>query len=286
MQKISIDFVAGSHGNFLEFVCNKFIAKLDINFSPFNSIGASHVKSQDYKINQTFIAEHFILNKIPLHEKVVRITFSDQDLLQLSSICFLRAGNQNLDNDQLENNTYNKLNDKFYKDVLIKINHAYPSIMLSSENPNCPRYILREFFKFGFRDCDNHGLIMLLKTMIYPLDHKVFDFAFETFYNTEMFVDSVRKLAHWLNVDQIDIKQLVVLHEEFLQRQIFRNCKQEVDNIIIAVQNKQEMSIPKLNLLQESYINGVLERMYQIEMPFKQPIYFSNTKQIIQHLGL
>ena len=44
-EKIYIDFIGGSHGNFLEFVCNVFIAKIKTaNFLPFNSAGASHNK--------------------------------------------------------------------------------------------------------------------------------------------------------------------------------------------------------------------------------------------------
>ena len=35
MIKISIDFVAGSHGHFLEYMCNRFIADIGIDFAPF-----------------------------------------------------------------------------------------------------------------------------------------------------------------------------------------------------------------------------------------------------------
>jgi hypothetical protein len=74
MTQVSIDFVAGSHGNFLEFVCNKFLGKLDINFSPFNAAGASHIKSQSFLKNRLFVADHYVLKGCALTKKVIKIT--------------------------------------------------------------------------------------------------------------------------------------------------------------------------------------------------------------------
>lgn len=287
MHQVSIDFVAGSHGNFLEFVCNKFIAKLDITFSPFDSLGASHVKTQNYVDNRVFVADHYVLQQTrQLTRKIIRITFDKDDLLPLSSVCFLRAGNSNIDHNLLEHNTYKKLNNIYYKNLIKEITQAYPSIVLSDDSPDCPRYILREFFKFGFKDYHTHGLLLELKKMNYGLDHQVFDFAFKKFYNTEMFVDQVKVLAKWHHTNIKNIDELVELHQQFLDKQIYKNSKIQADSVIVAVQQRKEMLISGLNLLQESYINGVLERMYNIEMPFAQPVYFSNTNEIMKHLGI
>ena len=122
--------------------------------------------------------------------------------------------------------------------------------------------------------------------MNYGPDHQVFDFAFEKFYNTEMFVDQIKVLAKWYDTNIQNVDGLVELHQQFLDKQIFKNSKIQADSVIGAVQQRQEMPISGLSLLQESYINGVLERVYNIEMPFAQPVYFSNTNQIIKHLGL
>ena len=286
MHQVSIDFVAGSHGNFLEFVCNKFLGKLDINFSPFNELGSSHVKTQSYLDNQVFRADHYVLNRYELTKKVIKITFEPDDLLALSSVCFLRAGETNIDINSLEQNTFFKLNNEFYKNLIEEINNAYPKITLSEQSPHCPRYILREFFKFGFRDYHTHGLLLKLKKMNYGLDHQVVDFAFKNFYNTEMFVDQIKALAKWYGTNIKNVDELVELHQQFLDKQIFKNSKIQADSVIDAVQQRKEILIPGLSLLQESYINGVLERMYNIEMPFAQPVYFSNTNEIIKHLNI
>jgi len=286
MHQVSIDFVAGSHGNFLEFVCNKFLGKLEINFNPFNAAGASHTKSQSYLKNRLFVADHYVLKGRALTKKVIKITFEHSDLLLLSSVCFLRAGDMKIDSDLLEQNTFNKLNNVYYQGLIKNITDAYPEISLSNESPDCPRHVLREFFKFGFHHGATHGLMSELDKMTYSSEHQVFDFEFKQFYNTQLFVSAMHDLAAWYGTVIDNVVDLEMLHEEFLNRQLYKHDKIQADSIISAVQNRQEIPIAKLRLLQESYINGMLENMYQIEMPFNQSQYFSNTKEIIQHLNL
>jgi len=286
MHQISIDFVAGTHGNFLAFACNKFLAKLDINFSPFNELGASHIKPSSYFNNRVFLADHYVLRRNILTKKVIKISFEPDDLLALSSVCLLRAGNMNIDSDLLQHNTFNKLNNKFYKNLLDEITSSYPEITLSEKVPDCPRYILREFFKFGFSNCKSHGLMLELERLVYSSEHEVFDFSFKNFYNKQSFINIMIQLADWCGTTIDNMHELEVLHQEFLNRQIYKDDKAQADSIISAVNNKQEMPIFKLKLLQESYINGTLESMYNIEMPFKQLKYFSDTKEIIEHLKL
>ena len=54
---ILIDFCGGAHGNYLEFVCNKFIARIPASEHPFSSTGAAHNK--DYPDSQDFMARHW-----------------------------------------------------------------------------------------------------------------------------------------------------------------------------------------------------------------------------------
>jgi hypothetical protein len=122
--------------------------------------------------------------------------------------------------------------------------------------------------------------------MVYDSEHQVFDFEFKQFYNTQLFINAMNNLAAWYGTTIDNVFELEILHQEFVKRQIYKYDKTQADSIISGVQNKQEIPIAKLKLLQESYINGVLERMYNIEMPFKQLEYFSNTKEIIKHLNL
>lgn len=284
MQTVSIDFVAGSHGHFLEYVCNKWIAKLDMDFSPFNQLGSSHVQTVNYRFAKVFVADHYALKKRMPSQKLVKIVFDADDLLPLSSICFLRAGDANVDTDQLEHDTYHKLNNDYYRDLIRQINQAYPDVCLTPDNPHCPRYVLREFFKFGFIDTHTHGLMLELSAMQYPNNHQVFDFAFANFYDQKSFIAAMHDLAQWFGVNLDNQHLLSALHEEFLTRQIYKHDKQQCDDIIQSVMQQNHQPISNLRLLQESYINGTLEKLLGIEMPFAQTTYFSHTQDIIEHV--
>jgi len=234
-----------------------------------------------------FVADHYFqpLRSTSITKNVIRITFTHHDLLLLSSVCFLRAGDANIDNNLLEYGTYQKLKDTLYHASIIDdINRAYPFVGLSDQSPNCPRYILREFFKFGFRDVGTHGLTKELDKMVYDTTHRVFDFPFDCFYHTQKFIDKMNDLAAWCETFISDSDQVMRLHQKFLDRQIYRFDKIQADEIIEAVCKRRIRSIPRLRLLQESYINGRLEHIFGLEMPFKQQRYFTSTDEISHYL--
>jgi hypothetical protein len=287
MNTVSIDFVAGSHGHFLEFSCNKFIAGLSMDFSPFNQLGASHIQHRDYINQMVFIAKHYSESKLPLTKKVVRISFNHQDLLLLSSVSLLRAGDYGIKNEDLHINTFHKLNNRHYSYLIGQINQAYPEITLTESSPNCPRHILREYFKFGFKSPESHGFMKKLSELVYSNEHDVFDFCFESFYNKKEFIKNFSRLAFWFgSTITLNYPGIEDLHDDFLQRQIYRNDLLTCNEIVDAVNQGLNVNIPTLTLFQESYINGRLEKMYEKEMPFVQPNYFTNTREIIKYLNV
>jgi hypothetical protein len=133
--RIFIDFLGGAHGNYLEFICNKFFnvmpAKL-VDFLPFNASGASHNKPESYNTNKVFLGLHSIRKNTVNADKyvefnkstsgvIVYIDIAPSDLLALSQISLLRSGDEDIDNNCLEINTYNKLNNINYRSVLDNI---------------------------------------------------------------------------------------------------------------------------------------------------------------------
>ena len=258
-----------------------------MDFSPFNHLGASHMQTQDYKNQMVFIAKHYSELKLPLTKKIVRISFKHKDLLLLSSISLLRAGDYNIKNEDLHVNTFHKLNNQNYSYTLDQINQAYPEFRLTETSPDCPRYILREYFKFGFKDPEHHGFTKKLNELVYSNEHDVFDFCFESFYNKEEFIKNFTKLANWFDsAITLNYAHIEELHNNFLQRQIYRNDLILCNKFINAVNKGLTINIPTLTLFQESYINGRLEKLYEKEMPFVQHNYFTNTKEIIEYLNV
>ena len=284
MNLVSIDFVAGSHGQFLEYVCNRFIAKHSIDYLPFNNIGSSHFKMRNKNFN--FVANHFSLLNLAKQKRIIKITFDADDLLLLISGCYLRAGDSNIDVRSLEFNTFNKLNNGLFNIDIENINATYSThVNLTTSNPDCPRSILREYFKFGFKDPEKNGLMQKLHKLKYNSDDDVIEFKFDFFYNTEKFIQAINNLAIWYG-SSVNLTELQDLHKIFLSKQIFKNDKKQCDHILNCIITKQSEPITSLSVLQESYLNANLENLYQVEMPFQQEKYFNSTTDIVQYLNV
>lgn len=298
---ISIDYQAGAHGNFLEYVCN-IAAGVETDGNPFNSKGAAHRRI--YKTPNLFVAKHFSFSDIPLAgNRVIAIELDVDDLLPLSQISLLRAGDLGIDNDQLEIDTYNKLNNIHYRTVLDNLinsffanqiessynqirDSSWPDVKnledfkklpqhiqqectevhglqlleLSSDSPNCPRSVLREFFQIGFENPKSHGFIVNQDLMMRYPDHiDVFEFPFSCFYNHQLFVHTIERIASWADLSYNTHMQVQSLHEEFLKKQLYKDSKNKCDDIVQQIIHGL-VDLPKVNLFEESYINAELKK--------------------------
>jgi hypothetical protein len=280
---IPIDFVAGSHGNFLEIVLNKFFGVVEHAADPFNHLGSSHIKSQQYLESRLFVARHWfeLEPEVLKHaEQIISIQFDMDELLLLSSISLLRAGDIGIDNDQLEVDTYQKLSNQHYYYVLQEILVAYP--FLNAESGSIPRNVLREFFKFGFKDPSINGYWKRQQCMQYI--NPVFVFPFKAFYNQELLLSTLGSLEKFLNKPFNFCQDLLDLHEKFLSKIPYCDHKAVCDRIVIAVNSGIDCPIPALTLLQESYINAQLENIHNKEMPFHPIDYFTSTKDMLYYI--
>jgi hypothetical protein len=123
---IHIDFVGGSHGNFLQFFCNRFLANIQpIDPLPFNNLGAAHA----YKFTQprAFRQNHYTTDniKIPHGSQVISIQIDIDDLLAVQCISLLRAADRNIDPTDLSIDTWNKLNNSTYKPMLENLFNSF-----------------------------------------------------------------------------------------------------------------------------------------------------------------
>jgi len=326
---IYIDFQGGAHGNYLQFVCNKFLAKIKTEGLPFNALGASH--SKKYLEPIVFSWGHYSFEPpgnsyetpITNNSKVISIQLTYDDLLPLQSISLLRAGDYNIDPDQLEINTYSKWNNihyrwvldnlinSFFKDQLTNSYNAvkdgsWPDIStvaefkklpdwiqeecinihnlnlyeLDVDSPDCPRNVLREFFKIGFMYPEGAGFITQQKKMIYDPSNDVSIFPYSCFYNTDQFITELKKLASWSGYNFEPTVELNDLHNEFLSQQPYKHSKIYCDAILERIKNKEQFNFPKLNLLQESYLTAHLELCYNIELSNNLQ-WFTNSQEVL-----
>jgi hypothetical protein len=287
MSKILIDFVAGTHGNFLEVILNQGFGLTDPLHDPFTPQGASHNKSSDYRRNKLFHADHWSLfspEKLKTADKIISIRFLPEDLLLVMSISMLRAADLGLDNDNLEIDTVNKLSNFRYQSVLDNLLHAYPEINLANSNGCVPRNILREFYKFGFKDHTVNGYWQELQKLTYSKNSQVEYFDFQSFYDLTLFKQNLQLLEDFVGLPFEFGHDLYKLHEKFLSLNPYRYHKHQCDQIISSIQKNQNQDISKLTLFQESYINGVLENLYNKEMPFHDINYFTSTKDVLHYI--
>ena len=328
---IFIDFNGGTHGNYLEYVCNAILAQVPVDDLPFNTLGAAHKKP--YLSPPVFCADHYFERQGTdtqlVNSKIISIQFTNDDLLPLLMISLLRAGDYNLDNDKLEINTYHKLNNPDYKDQLeTTINSffrdqiaqdysavkdpSWPAVTnldefknlpnwiqnecrhqhnlvikeLSPESPDCPRYILREFFKIAFRNPEQSGLVIKQKKMKYDITNSVHIFPYSAFYDSDRFKDEIVKIANWGNFKLGSLQQLMSVHAEFLSRQPYKHVKIKCDTILQNITNHcTNVILPKLELMEESYISAKLELCYNKEIPSNQLNWFQSYDEIWNYFG-
>lgn len=323
---IAIDFQGGMHGNYLEFVCNRYIACIPCNDSPFNDNGASHCKI--YEVIPVFYSGHFFQRGGIPHQfnKVISVRMSEEDLLSISAISLLRAGDYGYDNQQLEINTYNKLNNRSYRWVLDNLlssffndqikqsydaikDKSWPSVTtvddfkqlparikkecleqhglalreLTTDNPHCPRQILREFFKIGFKFPHGSGFWTQQKKMIYSTAQSVHEFPFSAFYSFDRFIEELEKISRFSGYDFRLDDRLETLHSQFLDKQPYRFYKQQTDDIFDRIIFRVPTDLSQLDLLQEAYLDSRLEQHFQKETLTEQKVWFANEKEVWKH---
>lgn len=282
---ILLDFVGGTHGHFLEVVTNRALGFVTKDFDPFTTLGTSHHRPKFYLDSKQISCDHWFENnisKLSKADKVIRIVFDPDDLLLISSISLLRSSDYNIDNDVLHVDTVKKLINTSYAGIL---NHIYQSYnFLDPARPDIPRHVLREYFKFGFRDHTINGLWQKQQLMLSIAVQDEFRVPLKNIYDINLLKHSLNALATWTQRPVDTGPWLQNLHAVFLSKIPYFGNQATCDQVINAVINEQHLPIPKLTLMQESYINGKLENIFGKEMPFYQSDYFTNTKDMLQYI--
>ena len=283
---IPIDFVAGSHGHFLETTLNKYFNIAKVDGGAFTSTGTSHRLSNNYLKERLFYAEHWserYKSELQNVFQLISIRFDLDDLLLLSSVSLLRAADLNIDNDELELDTVNKLGNVYYSNTLELIYNSYP--FLIRRDKDIPRYVLREFYKFGFREPEKNGYWLKLKKLVYHPKCNVFYFNFKDFYNINLFVARIKELELFLEKTFDFGSDFYCQYQKFVSFIPYVTHKQTCDEVVLCVQQGDNIEIPKLTLFQESYINGRLENIFNKEMPFHQNNYFTSTEDVLYYIN-
>lgn len=161
--------------------------------------------------------------------------------------------------------------------------HNLKFLTLTSEQPDCPRYILREFFKLGFKNPLQSGPMLVQEQMKYTTTGTVVTIPYASFYNTDEFATQLNQVAKSFDFEFEPTQEFVSTHAEFLKRQPYKYAKTECDFLFDNIVAGKSFEIYGLDLLKESYLSAKLELYYNKELPAEQPTWFTHSTQIQQY---
>jgi hypothetical protein len=253
-----IDFFGGVHGNYLELVVNYSIDQnpYDITKQQFTTDGACHNKNQDSTYVPITKANHWSYygHKFNHDDLVIRIVIESNDLLIATTNSFLRAGDQLLDLNNLEQDTFKKMESlpkmKLFLDTLIQDHGIQDSY---------PKKILRNYFYSMFDD-SQCGLNMFNTWL--PVDN-YHNFQFSNFFNFVDFFEALQKIAKFVNIEFQPSLELIKLHTEFLSKnqgwQSHIKCSKIAEAIV-----KQENTELDLNVIEEAWISWKIAQAFNL----------------------
>jgi hypothetical protein len=254
-----IDFFGGLHGNFLELAVNHAIDQntYNISQSQFNKNGACHNKNHDSEYIPITVARHYSFNETAHftdNDWVIRIVPTQSDMLIAVVNSFSRAGNQSLDINCLEQNTYNKLKELPKLNMFLKNlvdNHGIAD--------NYKRNVLRHYFKSMF-SVPEHGLNMFINWA--PAQH-VHEFKFANFFYLDQFFESLQGIARFTNLEFRPSMELVKLHAEFLEKNQGWHCHLRCSKIVESIIKKEIVPL-ELNIIEEAWILYKISQIFNL----------------------
>jgi hypothetical protein len=167
---------------------------------------------------------------------------------------FLRAGNQKIDIDNLENDTINKLSGfrktEFFKNTIIEDYGV---------KTNYPRSSIRNYF-YSMLQEHNNGLRMFTTFSDTPTD--VHEFPFKAFFDIGYFYQELNNIAKFLGLNFYPTVELGKLHSDFLKYNQGFHSEVKCKHIWYSILHTIPCEI-KLNLIEEAWIN------YQVASCFR-----------------
>lgn len=295
---ICIDFIGGAHGNYLEFVCNKILGitqgtPFNSLGASHNKIytGKKFFVAAHYSFTPVPLTSNKIISiqiepndLLPLQQVSLLRGGDygyDNDLLEHNTYHKLNNKDYKWVLDQLISSfftnqikeSYNAVKDSSWPEVNSKAEfdqlpswiqnecknvHNLVLLELNELTPDCPREVLREFFQISFSDPRRHGVLVNQAQITYPGDAEVFVFPFSSFYNTQLFLTKIEEVASWAGLQYNCQDSIAELHQEFLNNNPYKNSKIKCDQLVNDLQLNNEIALPKLDLLEEAYINAKL----------------------------
>lgn len=286
--KILIDFQAGTYGHFLSGICNLIYGDIDTSNATtiFRNSGSAHNLSGNQK-NKKFVAFHWYSLRLladvnyKLHPHRVEITLKESDFFIWFVGLFKRLSDLNLDLNNLDKDTFNKFNNNHYRSINDDLKRSFLQDvdMFDEQSPNCPRHILRDYFRSCLSAKSFHNVFEIQKMIL--TNNDAFEIDFSNFYNGKL-IEKLEELFIHLNLEIKNMESAKQLYAEFLSKQPAYNMQVNCENILNAIRQQEKQQLD-LNILEEAYIALKLEEEYSIACPMHDD-FFTSSSVIINFL--
>jgi len=154
------------------------------------------------------------------------------------------------------------------------------------EDKIIPKFILRECIKITYLDIKNRGLTLHNKALMDSVKNTKTDnyfFPVSSFFTLENFINELSKLDEKYNLS-LDLEKVPYFYNIFLDKNEILQSHPIVYKILEAINNKENMQIPELDVFQEGYIYAQLEKANDfVIMPMVEKFY-TNTQEINEYL--
>ena len=272
---VNIAFQGGTHGNFLRFCIDKFSTLTPrLDGLPFNQNRTSHVELQySGLVNNYHPTDTGFMHTDEPH---ILITIDQEDLLFVERWVTIRAGDFGVDtSEELVTLTPDFLKKFPWQEKFKK----YYNLDLQ-KNYTVPRFILRDAYKMSFLDPTKSGFIVIDKTLRNRKPKNTFEFPVSRFWDKDKFFDTLAEASDFLKL-QLDVTDKKI-HDLFMNKLHFMKTKNRVEQVIKAIQEKQDMDIRSLDTVEQAYISAWIENNTRfVTVPLCNQ-FFASTSEITQ----
>lgn len=172
---------------------------------------------------------------------------------------------------------YNKL-PTHIQDELKNI-HGFKLFEFTASSPNCPRHILRDYYRRRFEFPEEY--LKLETKFQYEPSTNVYTIPFADVLKKDQFETHLRNISRWANSTvEFNYTEFSKLYDKFIQKQPYCNLREHCDDLINRLKHQEIFEFEQLHLLEESRILAELG----IDN-YENDLWFSNSAEIYEKLA-
>jgi hypothetical protein len=154
---------------------------------------------------------------------------------------------------------------------------GFVPFQFNEQNPDVPRWILRDIFKNWFLDTNLPSSSMEYFDKIYQ-DKQVYSIPLRSLYNIDQLKGELSNIEKFFNLSFVDY-DITRMQEEFINKVPFLNSTKICQQIIDSINTKEKIDI-NLNTVEEGFINAKIKQIYGVDLYNENNDYFFNTEEL------